>query len=42
MDDPVRFSGILQGLENLAEEFDMPVLYPNIRVHEDKGEGSPV
>ena len=28
VDDRVRLTGILQGLESLAEEFDMPVIFP--------------
>ena len=28
VDDQVRLTGILQGLESLAKEFDMPVIYP--------------
>jgi len=28
VDDPVRFAGILQGLEQLGKEFDIPVVYP--------------
>jgi len=28
VDDPVRFTGIIKGLEKLGEEFDMPVIYP--------------
>ncbi|MBC2698589.1 MAG: UDP-N-acetylglucosamine 2-epimerase (non-hydrolyzing) [ANME-2 cluster archaeon] len=28
VDDRVRLTGILQGLEDLAEEFDMPVIFP--------------
>ena len=28
VDDPARFAGILNGLEQLATEYDMPVIYP--------------
>ncbi|MCL7414396.1 MAG: UDP-N-acetylglucosamine 2-epimerase (non-hydrolyzing), partial [ANME-2 cluster archaeon] len=28
VDDRVRLTGILQGLESVAEEFDMPVIFP--------------
>ncbi|MCX9083523.1 MAG: UDP-N-acetylglucosamine 2-epimerase (non-hydrolyzing) [Candidatus Methanoperedens sp.] len=28
VDDPVRFSGILRGIEELSKEFDTPVVYP--------------
>jgi UDP-N-acetylglucosamine 2-epimerase (non-hydrolysing) len=28
VDDPVRFAGILKGLEVLAKEFNIPVIYP--------------
>ena len=28
VDDRARLTGILQGLESLAEEFDMPVIFP--------------
>lgn len=28
VDDPARFTGILKGLESVAEEFGMPVIYP--------------
>ncbi len=28
VDDPVRFAGILNGLEKLSKEFDTPVIYP--------------
>ena len=28
VDDPAKFAGILKGLESVAEEFEMPVIYP--------------
>ena len=28
VDDPVRFAGILKGLEKLSQEFNIPVIYP--------------
>jgi UDP-N-acetylglucosamine 2-epimerase (non-hydrolysing) len=28
VDDPMRFAGILSGMEELSQEFDMPVVYP--------------
>jgi UDP-N-acetylglucosamine 2-epimerase (non-hydrolysing) len=28
VDDPMRFAGILNGIEELGKEFDMPVVYP--------------
>jgi UDP-N-acetylglucosamine 2-epimerase (non-hydrolysing) len=28
VDDPVRFAGILSGIEKLSEDFDIPVVYP--------------